>query len=61
MLKALFLVALLAVAIYLAIRFMTKKGLDDGGSTARRRPVSPDDDPEFLRDLDRKRREQTED
>ena len=61
MLKFIVVVALVALAIYLAVRFLDQRGrLDEGGSPARRRPVAPDDDPEFLRDLDRKRRKPDE-
>ena len=57
MLKLIVVVALVALAIYLAVRFLDTRGrLEEGGSAARRRPVAPDDDPEFLRDLERKRR-----
>ena len=57
MLKALLVVALIAVAIYYGVRLLSRRGLDGGGSNAKRRPLAPDDDPDFLRDLDRKRRE----
>lgn len=60
--KALLVVAILAVVIYLTIRLAEKRR----GIPARRRPgptlqpprraVAPDDDPEFLRDLERRRR-----
>ncbi len=45
-------VVLLGIVIYLAIRMLQRRG--DGGSGHRfgRRPVAPDDDPKFLRDLD---------
>ena len=57
-------VVLLGFVIYLAIRLIQRPG---SGGTSRfgRRPVAPDDDPGFLRDLDtqlweeqRKQREQ---
>ncbi|HVQ18223.1 MAG TPA: hypothetical protein VMT27_04210 [Actinomycetes bacterium] len=54
------LLALIAIGsvIYLVVR-LTQRGTD-GGSVRPRRPVPPDDDPGFLRDLDdqlwRKRR-----
>ena len=59
MLKLLLVLLVVGVAIYLAIRMMQ----GPGRSPARRRPsgppprpLAPDDDPDFLRDLDRKRR-----
>ena len=54
MLKVLVVVALFALAIYLLARVVQRRGiLDDRPG---RRPFAPDDDPDFLRDLDRKRR-----
>ena len=61
MLKVLFVVVLFAVATYFLIRVIERRGVS---RPARRRPeprvqprqVAPDDDEEFLRDLDRKRR-----
>ena len=55
MLKLLLVVAVLALVIYIGIRLLQGRGNDDPGKTVRR-PTAPDDDPEFLRDLDRKRR-----
>jgi hypothetical protein len=61
-LKFLLVVAVFAVATYLAIRFLQGQG--PGGSRGGARlprpkpkpkPVAPDDDEDFLRDLDRKR------
>jgi hypothetical protein len=54
-LKVLVLVVLLALAIYLVVRTVQRKGLLDQ-HRPQRRPFAPDDDPDFLRDLDRKRR-----
>ncbi len=63
MLKVLIVVALLGLAIYLVVRALQRSG--GSGQTSRRqtppsspprRPVAPDDDLDFLRDLDRKRR-----
>lgn len=59
--KALIFVALLALAVYMTIRYVEKRR---GGPVARgpksppprRRAIAPDDDPEFLRDLEQKRR-----
>ena len=59
--KFLLVVILLAVAIYLVIRAVQGSGLGAPSRPHVRRPepprvVGPDDDPDFLRDLDRKRR-----
>jgi hypothetical protein len=43
---------LLGGLIYLAIRWIQRPGGGSGGSRIGRRPVAPDDDPKFLRDLD---------
>jgi hypothetical protein len=51
--KVLVLVALFALAVYLLIRVIQRRGILDSHDA--RRPHAPDDDPEFLRDLDRKR------
>ena len=51
MVKILLLVALIAVAIYLTVRVLERRGLRSPGP---RRPLGPDDDPEFLRGLDRR-------
>ena len=42
----------LNVAIYLLIRLVQRRGDGGGGRGVGRRPVAPDDDPTFLRDLD---------
>ena len=56
------LVVLIAVTVYLATRAIQKRGI---APTPTRRPrpkpqpprfIGPDDDPDFLRDLDRKRK-----
>jgi hypothetical protein len=60
-LKFLLVVALFALATYLTIRVIQRRGVLPP-STGRphrpqpRRAVAPDDDEDFLRDLDRKRR-----
>jgi hypothetical protein len=61
-LKVLVLVALFALAVYLLVRTLQRGGSAPVGrrpappsSTPPRRPVAPDDDMDFLRDLDRKR------
>ena len=60
MLKVLLVVILVAVTIYLVTRAVQRAG---GAPTPKRpqrpappRIIGPDDDPDFLRDLDRKRR-----
>lgn len=59
MLKFVLVVLLLAALVYVVVRF----ALGRGKSAARprteppRRSVAPDDDDQFLRDLDRKRKE----
>jgi hypothetical protein len=45
-------VLILGVAIYLLIRLVQRRGDGGGGRPFGRRPVAPDDDPTFLRDLD---------
>lgn len=53
-------VALLAIAVYLTIRLIEKRRTGRGSGPIRpapgRRVIAPDDDPEFLRDLEQKRR-----
>ncbi len=61
MLKFLLVVVLFAVATYLLIRVIQRRGIlpPSTGRPSRpapRRMVAPDDDEDFLRDLDRKRR-----
>jgi len=69
--KVLLVVILLVVATYLVVRAIQRRGItpprfpgsggDSGGDSGRgvrpapRGPVGPDDDEEFLRELDRKR------
>jgi hypothetical protein len=60
-LKVLFLLALLALAIYLVVRSVQGRGsVVPKRKPLQRRPptppLAPDDDPDFLRDLDRKRK-----
>ncbi len=60
MLKILIVVALLALAVWFLVRFLD--GRAGSGQSRRPRPsapprvTGPDDDPEFLRDLERRRR-----
>jgi hypothetical protein len=56
MLKLILGVLVIAVGIYLVIRFVDTRGTN-GRGTLRPRPPAPDDDPDFLRDLDRRRRD----
>lgn len=60
MLRFLFLIAILAVATYLLVRVFQQRGLIPDRPSLPQRPapkkiVAPDDDEDFLRDLDRKR------
>jgi hypothetical protein len=57
-LRFLLVVILLAIAVYFTVRAIQRRGV---APTPRRqqpppRVMGPDDDPDFLRDLDRKRR-----
>lgn len=74
MLKVLFVVALLGAAVYLTVRLIERRGLLGSGSQPGRpqsrqprqprRAVAPDDDPDFLSELDwenrRRRKKQPE-
>ena len=55
MLKFLILVILVAVAVYLTVRVIQRRGVLPKHQEPPR-PFGPDDDPDFLRDLDRKRK-----
>ena len=71
--KFLLVVVVLGVAVYFLVRFLQRRGgsvLRRGGSgrpaprpkpSEPPRPVAPDDDPDFLRDLDRKKRHRHQD
>ena len=63
MLKVLLVVVLFAVATYCLIRVIERRGVarpvrrrSEPRPEQRQRPVAPDDDDEFLRDLDQRRR-----
>ena len=61
MLKVLLVVVLFAVATYYLIRVIERRGVARPvrrrpAPKQQRRPVAPDDDEEFLRDLDQRRR-----
>ena len=63
MLKVLLVVLLLAALIYGLVRVIDRRGVAKRPKSRgqaprpRPRPVAPDDDPDFLRDLDRKKRQ----
>ena len=62
MLKVLLVVALIAVVVWvLAKVILGRIGDGGGGSTSRPRVIGPDDDPDFLRDIDRRRRDPEDD
>jgi hypothetical protein len=66
-LKVLLVVMIVAVATYALVRVIQRRGVQSPLVNARRRPtrpsgpVGPDDDEEFLRELDRKRLRRPED
>ncbi len=53
MLKILLLVAAIAFVVWMVVKLALRRL--DGGATSRPRIVGPDDDPDFLRGLDRPR------
>ena len=59
-LKFLLVAALFALVVYLTIRVIERRGIrrpgDGGGQREPRRPLGPDDDPDFLWNLDKKKR-----
>jgi hypothetical protein len=55
-LKFLLVVILIAVAVYLLVRVVQRRGIMPTKHQPPPRPFGPDDDPDFLRDLDRKRK-----
>ena len=65
--KFLLVAIVLGVAIYLLVRLVQRRRASarrpPGGPAGNlpRRPVAPDDDPEFLRDLERKKRKKRQD
>lgn len=58
MLKLLVVIVLLTLLVYGLVRLVIRRGIIPAGSPQRPapRPQGPDDDPDFLRDLDRRRR-----
>jgi hypothetical protein len=62
--KVLLVVALVALVIYLVIRVIERRRSGprppEGGGRTEPRVTGPDDDPDFLRDLDRRRKRRQE-
>ena len=56
MLKFFLLVVLVGIAIYLTVRVIQRRGVLPKPKAAPPRVVGPDDDPDFLRDLDKKKK-----
>ena len=59
MLKFLLVVILIAVAVYFTVRVIQRRGIAPPPRRPKPQPprvMGPDDDPDFLRDLDRKRK-----
>ena len=58
MLKFLLVVIVLAIAVYLTVRVIQRRGLPERHDRDRTppRPYGPDDDEEFLRELGRRRK-----
>ena len=52
MLKVLLVVAVIAVVVWVLVRFALRRLDGGGGGTSRPRVIGPDDDPDFLRGLD---------
>ena len=59
MLKVLLTVAVIAVVVWFLVRLALRRL--DGGGASQNRVVGPDDDPDFLRGLDRRRRDPEDD
>jgi hypothetical protein len=54
--KFLLVVVLIGVAIYLIVRLIQRRGVLPKPKPTPPRAVGPDDDPDFLRDLDKKKK-----
>ena len=54
--KFVLVVVVAAVLIYLTVRIIERRGIRPAPKPKPPRPVGPDDDPDFLWDLDRKKR-----
>ena len=62
MLKVLLVVALIALVVWVLARIILARiGDGGGGQTSGPRVIGPDDDPDFLRDIDRRRRDPEDD
>jgi hypothetical protein len=57
-LKFVLVVALVGVAIYLIVRVIQRRGIMPPPTPKAKppRPMGPDDDPDFMRDLDKKKK-----
>jgi hypothetical protein len=63
MLRFVFLLAVFAAVVYAAFWLLERRSKGGGGNSGRsapRGPVGPDDDEDFLRELDRKKRHSKE-
>ena len=56
MLKVLLVVAAIAVVVWVLVKLMLRRLDGGGGGSSRPRVLGPDDDPDFLRGLDRPRK-----
>lgn len=55
-------VAVIAFVVWLLVRLILRRIGDGGdGGASRPRVIGPDDDPDFLRDIDRRRRDPEDD
>ncbi|MDR7255737.1 hypothetical protein J2X46_004754 [Nocardioides sp. BE266] len=62
MLKVLLVVAVIAFVVWVLVRVALRRiGDGDDGGSSRPRVIGPDDDPDFLRGLDRRRRDPEDD
>ena len=61
MLKVLLVVAMIAVVVWFLVRLSLRRLDGGGGGSSRPRVMGPDDDPDFLRGLDRRRRDPEDD
>ena len=59
MLKVLLIVAVIAVVVWVLVRLALRRL--DRGAASPPRVIGPDDDPDFLRNLDRRRRDPEDD
>jgi hypothetical protein len=56
MLKVLLVVAAIALVVWVLVKLTLRRLDGGGGGTSRPRVIGPDDDPDFLRGLDRPRK-----